>query len=124
MQRIRLLIVDDDATVRRGLRMRLQLEPDVDVAGETSNAADALHLVRALRPNVVLMDVEMPGTDGIEATSEIAGAFPHVAVIVLTIHDDSATRQRAMEAGAYTLVSKHMMDNTLISTIRAAAGQA
>lgn len=102
--------------------MRLELEPDIEVAAEADNASDALRLIRLVHPHVVLMDVEMHGMSGIEATAEIQRLFPNIAVIVLTIYDDPQTRDRALAAGAYALVPKHLVDTCLLSTIRAATG--
>jgi len=119
--RITLLLVDDEASVRRGLRMRLELEPDVEVIGEAADGANAVRLAESLVPTVVVMDVEMPVLNGIDATSEIAMRSPGVAVVVLSMHDDAATLRRAHDAGASAFVAKHRMDDGLIAAIRGAA---
>jgi DNA-binding NarL/FixJ family response regulator len=119
MERIKLLLVDDEAAVRRGLRMRLSIEPDIEVVGEAGDGAAAIEMVAALHPSVVLMDVEMPVMDGIAATGEITGNG--TAVVMLSMHDDAATIARAMAAGAAAFVAKQSMDDSLLTAIRAAA---
>ena len=113
-----IVLVDDQASVRRGLRMRLSMEPDVEVVGEAESGEAALRLVRALSPDVVLMDVEMPGMDGIVATAALRATAPHVAVVILSLYDDARTRARAREAGAAAFVAKHQAKSTLLATIR------
>lgn len=120
MERIRLLLVDDEPAVRRGLRMRLELEPDVEVVGEAGNGESAIELVASLDPAVVLMDVEMPVMDGISATMEIQ-ARSSASVVVLSLHDDKDTIRRAKLAGAFAFVAKGRMDDALINAIRSAA---
>ena len=115
---ISIVLVDDQATVRRGLRMRLTIEADVEVVGEAGSGEAALRLVRSLSPDVVLMDVEMPGMDGIDATAALCAAAPQVAVVVLSLYDDARTRARAREAGAAAFVAKHQAKTTLLATIR------
>lgn len=114
---IRVLLVDDQPQVRRGLKMRLGLEPDVEIAGEAGDGAAAVALADELRPDIVLMDVEMPGMDGISATQELRAVAPHSAVVILTLYDDAATRARAKEAGAASFVAKHEVEETLLTSI-------
>jgi DNA-binding NarL/FixJ family response regulator len=118
---LRLLLVDDRPSVRRGLRIWLALEPDLEVVGEAADGAEAISLTQALRPDVVLMDIEMPGVDGISATAALRSVVPQSAVVILTLHDDAATRARAQEAGAAAFVAKHLMEETLLAEIRRAA---
>jgi DNA-binding NarL/FixJ family response regulator len=118
---ISIVLVDDQATVRRGLRMRLALEPDVEVVGEAESGEVALELVRALSPDVVLMDVKMPGMDGIAATAALRATDPHVAVVILSLYDDLWTQTRAREAGAAAFVAKHRAMTALLATIRRVA---
>ena len=89
---IRLLLVDDRPAVRRGLRIWLALDPNMEVVGEASDGAEAISLARALRPDVVLMDVEMPVMDGISATAALRSIVSQSAVVILTLHDDAATK--------------------------------
>ena len=93
---VRLLLVDDEPAVRRGLRIWLALEPNLEVVGEAGRAAEAMLLAQALRPDVILMDVEMPGMDGISATAALRSVAPQSAVVILTLYDDAATRARAL----------------------------
>jgi DNA-binding NarL/FixJ family response regulator len=118
---IRVLLVDDQAVVRRALRTRFQLEPDIQVAGEVSNGAEALVLAQTLLPDVVLMDVEMPDIDGIEATAALRMAVPYSAVVILSIHDDAQTRTRAQAAGAVAFIVKRGTTDSLVAAIRQAA---
>ena len=121
---IRVLLVDDQDSVRCGLRMRLALEDDVVVAGEAADGEAAVAEAERLRPDVVLMDVEMPGSGGIAACRRIAEALPGTAVIMLSLYDDTPTRQLAHLAGATCFVAKHEIDRALLAAIRSAAGQA
>lgn len=118
---IRLLLVDDEASIRRGLRMQLELEADMTVVGEARDGAEALRLVPRLQPDVILMDIQMNGMDGILATRCICDDCPDPCVVVLSLHDDPATRARAAAAGAKAFVGKHEPCAVLLSTIRAAA---
>ncbi|HZF58969.1 MAG TPA: response regulator transcription factor [Rubrobacter sp.] len=112
------MLVDDQATLRQGLRMWLTLEPDLEVVGEAESGEAALRLVRSMSPDVVLMDVEMPDMDGIAATTALRATSPQVAVVVLSLYDDARTRALAREAGAAGFVSKHQAKTTLLATIR------
>lgn len=118
---INILLVDDQAAVRVGLRMRLALEPDLHVVGEAGNGLEALHAVQALTPDVVVMDVEMPQMDGISATQMLRDLTPQVGVVMLSIHGDAETRERAEAAGAVAFVEKQGPDMLLLAAIRKAA---
>ncbi|HLL50791.1 MAG TPA: response regulator transcription factor [Thermomicrobiales bacterium] len=113
-----IVLVDDQATLRRGLRMWLTLEPDLEVVGEAESGEAALQLVRFMSPDVVLMDIEMPDMDGIAATAALRATSPHVAVVILSLYDDARTQARARDAGAAGFVSKHQAKTTLLATIR------
>jgi DNA-binding NarL/FixJ family response regulator len=121
---IRVLLVDDQAIVRRGLRVRFRLEPDLQVVGEANSGTEALTLAQTLRPDVVLMDVEMPEMDGIAATAALRRVVPQSAVVILSIFNDTQTRGRAQAAGAVAFVEKRGETETLLSAIRQAAAQA
>ncbi len=118
---IRLLLVDDQPQVRRGLVMRLALESDVEVVGECGDAESAIELARSLRPDVVIMDVELPGMSGIDATRSLHTALPGTAIVMLSLHDDNETVARAKAAGAAHFVAKHRMEGPLLAAIRDAA---
>jgi DNA-binding NarL/FixJ family response regulator len=115
---IRLLIVEDQPNVRKGLRMLLAAEPDLSVIGEVSDGEAALALAASLDPDIVLMDVELPGQDGIATTRALHLMLPQARIIMLSIHDDQHTRARAEKAGAAAFVSKSMPTETLLTTIR------
>jgi DNA-binding NarL/FixJ family response regulator len=121
---IRVLLVDDQAVVRRALRVRFHLEPDLQVVGEASTGSDALTLAQTLMPDVVLMDIEMPEMDGIEATAALRKVVPQSVIVILSIYDDAQTRARAEAAGAVAFVEKRGATETLLAAIRLAAAQA
>lgn len=124
MKTYAIVITDDQPAVRAGLRMRLSLEPDFQIVGEAGNGKEALDLVSRLEPDVVLMDMEMPGMDGLAAARALKTLAPESRVIILTIHDDETSRRQARDAGAAGFVSKHADDIVLLNTIRALAGRA
>ena len=115
---IKLLLVDDQLIVRQGLRMRLLMEPDIKVIGEANSGEQALELVHVLSPDIVLMDVEMPGMDGITATEALRDNTSQSAVVMMSIHDDIQTRARAQAAGAAAFVEKSGTLEVLLATIR------
>lgn len=117
---IKLFLVDDQPSALRGLRQRLSLEPDIRVIGEACNGEDAVQLVPTLCPDIVLMDVAMPGMDGITATTELSHVCPQSAVVILSLYDDSATRERAQSAGAVAFVAKDRVEELLLWTVRQA----
>ncbi len=117
---IKLFLVDDQPSALRGLRQRLSLEPDIRVIGEACNGEDAVQLVPTLCPDIVLMDVAMPGMDGITATTELRHVCPQSAVVILSLYDDSATRERAQSAGAVAFVAKDRVEELLLCTVRQA----
>jgi DNA-binding NarL/FixJ family response regulator len=104
--------------------MRLGLETEIDVVGEAADGEAAVQMCRTLEPDVVLMDVEMPGLDGITATRAICSTMPATRVVVLTLYDDPSTRARAETAGACAFVAKHQIEAKLLDAIRSAAGGA
>jgi two-component system response regulator NreC len=116
---IRLLLVDDHAVVRAGLRMLLSADPEMEIAGEAENGAQALRLVREVAPDVVLMDISMPDMNGIEATRRIKELCPDVAVLALTMHEDDQYFFEMLAAGASGYVPKRAAPNDLLSAIRA-----
>lgn len=121
MTAIRLLLVDDHPVVREGLRGMLAAEDDLEVVGEASSGNEALTLVRAHAPDVVLMDLRMPGGDGVSATAEITAAGGHTRVVVLTTYDTDNDILPAVEAGAVGYLLKDSSRHDLAESIRAAA---
>jgi len=117
---VSVLVVDDDDHFRAGLAELLGTY-DVDVVGTASNARDAVDTTRMLRPDVVLMDVQMPGTTGIEATRGVLNAWPETRVVMLTVSGDGADVIEAMLAGATGYLVKGTAPETLVAGIRAAA---
>ena len=118
---IRLLITDDHKVVRQGLRMVLELDPDLEVVGEASNGEEALRMARRLEPDVVLMDLLMPVMSGIEATGEIRRELPEVEVVALTSVLEDASVAGAIRAGAIGYLLKNTEADELRQAIRAAA---
>jgi DNA-binding NarL/FixJ family response regulator len=118
---IRVLLVDDHPVVRAGLRGMLAAEADIEVAGEAGSGPEAVAAIRAGAYQVVLMDLRMPGGDGVTATSRIVGANPGVRVLVLTTYETDADILRAVEAGATGYLLKDATPAELASAVRAAA---
>ncbi len=118
---IRLLLVDDHAVVRTGLRALLSHESDVEIAGEAGSAQETLRLVETLRPNLVLMDIGLPDASGIDVTAAIKARWPDVAVVALTIHEDEEYFFRMLNAGASGYVPKRAAPDELLTAIRTAA---
>jgi two-component system, NarL family, response regulator NreC len=117
----RLLLVDDHAVVRSGLRMMLENERDVDIIGEAATASEALEAATRLKPNVILMDIGLPDMSGIDATREIKKRCPDVSIVALTIHEDEEYFFKMLEAGASGYVPKRAAPEELVTAIRAAA---
>jgi DNA-binding NarL/FixJ family response regulator len=117
---IRVLLADDQQLVRSGFRLILSMEDDISVVGEASDGADAITKARELRPDVVLMDVQMPGTDGIEATRTVV-AEGHAKVIILTTFDRDDYLFDALAAGASGFLLKNADPDSLAEAVRAAA---
>ncbi len=121
MKSIRVLLVDDHEIVRLGLMTLLNNQPDIDVIGEAGTAAEGLRLVDSLRPDVVLMDIRMPGEGAIEITAQIHSQFPESAVVVLTSFADDDLLIRAIQAGAAGYILKQVGNAELLRAIRASA---
>ena len=122
---IRVLIADDQELVRAGFRMILEVEDDIEVVGEASDGAAAVEAARKLDPDVVLMDVRMPGTDGIEATRRLAISGSRARVLMLTTFDADDYVYDAMKAGASGFMLKNAPPQRLIDAVHAtAAGEA
>lgn len=115
---IKILLVDDQAAVREGLKMRFALEPDLQVVGEAQNGVEALQAAETLAPDVIVMDVEMPLMDGITAAQHLQATSPHIGLVMFSVYDDVKTRAWAQEAGAATFVQKDGAGENLLEAIR------
>ncbi|MQY13706.1 Transcriptional regulatory protein DegU [Streptomyces sp. RB5] len=118
---IRVLLADDEALVRAGVRLILRHAEDLEVVAEAGDGAAAVRLARAERPDVALVDVRMPGTDGIAAAGELAALTPAVAVVMLTTFGEEDYVDRALRAGASGFLLKDCAPEELIQGVRAAA---
>lgn len=117
---IRVLLVDDHARVRAALRDLLESYPNLTLVGEASNGEEAVRLVKELSPSVVVMDINMPRLNGIDATMRIKTSYPHVVIVGLSVSASDAHRRAMTAAGATTLISKYMAVEQLYVEIQAA----
>jgi DNA-binding NarL/FixJ family response regulator len=118
---IGVLLVDDHAIFRAGLRALLSTVPDLKVVGEANDGVEALGLIEKLKPDVVVMDLEMPGGDGVTATAKIANMNPRPKVLILTMHSEEDRLIALLTAGASGFLSKDADGETLVQAIRAVA---
>lgn len=118
-QALRLLIVDDQPLIRRGLALMLGAEAGIDVVGQAADGQQALALARALKPDVVVMDLQMPGMGGVAATRQLAQELPQVRVVVLTTFDDDELVFEAVRAGAQAYLLKDAEEAEVLETVRA-----
>jgi len=119
---IRAVIVDDHAVVRSGIKLLLEREDDIEVVGEAGNAKDAIFRARALKPDVILLDVVMPGQSGIEVLPSLLKEAPETKVLVLSMQDDPSYVREAFAAGASGYVLKEAADEEVVSAVREIAG--
>lgn len=118
MDKIRIIIADDHAVVREGTRQILEQEPDMEVVGEAANGEEAVRLVSSYKPNVAIVDVNMPVMDGIEATRQIKTISPPTAVLILSAYDDDQFVFGLLEAGAAGYLLKSVRGRELIDAVR------
>jgi two-component system, NarL family, response regulator LiaR len=114
------MLVDDHAVVRKGLRALLDREAGIEVAGEAENGEEAVRVAERLRPDVILMDLEMPGMGGIEAIRHISGRWPELRIVVLTSHASEEDVFPALKAGAVGYLLKHSAPEEVLRAIRQA----
>ena len=119
--RIRILLVDDQRLMREGLRILLEMEPDLEIAGEATNGQEALDTYAAIEPDVVLMDVRMPGMDGVEATWRLRERWPSARVVILTTFDDDEYVFEGLRAGARGYLLKDVSGHDLAEAVRTVA---
>lgn len=118
MEPIRILLVDDHQLVREGIASLVRMQPDMEVVGEAAGGIEALERARALLPDVVLMDVQMPAGDGITATELIKAEIPSTKVLMLTVSEDNADLFRAVRGGAHGYLVKNLPAEQLFTAIR------
>jgi DNA-binding NarL/FixJ family response regulator len=121
MHKIRILLVDDHSLMRTGVRMVLQAEPDMEVVGEAETGDEGVRKAVELRPDVVLMDLSMPGMGGLEATRRITAAETGARLLVLTMHAEEEYLLPVLEAGGSGYVTKHSADTDLVDAVRVVA---
>ncbi len=119
MEKIKVLIADDHAIVREGIRMILSLQDDIEVVGEAADGKEAIEKGLSLAPDVILMDIAMPGLGGLEATVEVLKSRPQSKVLVLTQYDNTEYIYRFLKAGAVGYVLKKAVGSDLVAAIRA-----
>jgi DNA-binding NarL/FixJ family response regulator len=118
---IRVVLVDDHELVRSGFSLILSGQPDIEVVGEASNAEDGLRLVRAVKPDVALIDVHMPGMSGIELTERVQRANLHTHIVILTVVQDAQFPRRLLQSGALGYLTKGCPSGELLQAVRAVA---
>jgi DNA-binding NarL/FixJ family response regulator len=120
--RARVLIADDHTLVRRGMRAILEMHPEWEVCGEASNGPEAVRKAKEMLPDVIIMDISMPGPSGLDATREIREALPQTGVLIVSMHDSRELVLASREAGARGYLSKSETDVRLIEALSAIYG--
>lgn len=119
MAKTRILLADDHAILRAGLRLLLNAQPDLEVVGEADNGVKVLSLAETLRPDLILLDLTMPGLGGLDVMRALKQVLPESRVLILTMHDDESYLRQALALGAAGYVLKKAVDSELLNAIRA-----
>ena len=123
-KKISVMLVDDHSLVRRGFRLIIEDEPDLEVVGEAGNGEESIPLALRLRPRVIVMDCALPGVSGLVATQKILESAPETAILILSMHSEDTLVRQAMAAGARGYILKNAIDLELVDAIRrVAAGE-
>lgn len=120
MEKVRVLLADDHALFREGLAGIIALQPDMEIVGEANDGLEAFVKAQELKPDLILMDVQMPGMDGLEATRQIKEALPETRIVVLTVRDDDEKLFEALKSGAQGYLLKEIRSQDMLSMLRGA----
>ena len=121
MAQLQIFLADDHAVVREGLKALINAQPDMIVIGEAGDGQSAWQQAQTCQPDVVIMDITMPGLNGVQATTELKRACPQIKVLALSVHDDTSYLRQLLEAGAAGYILKHAAADDLIQAIRLVA---
>ena len=121
MSGLRILVVDDHESVRKGVCAILSSRSDLEVCGEAVDGNDAIVKASSLHPDIIIMDITMPGMDGMTASREILKAFPNIFIIILSMHDSKQSSESARQAGARAYVTKGQAGSVLLDAVGAVA---
>jgi DNA-binding NarL/FixJ family response regulator len=121
MKKVRILLADDHAIVRQGLKLLVNVQPDMEVIGEAGDGAEACEKAQELQPDLVIMDIAMPGCSGAQATQHLKGTCPDVKVLALTLHEDEGYLRQLLQAGASGYILKRAAAEELTRAIRTVA---
>src|SRR3990172_8667766 len=124
MKIYRILLADDHALLREGLRGIIASQPDMEVVGEAADGLEAIVKAKELRPDLILMDIQMPGCDGLEATQKIKQSLPETVIVILTVRDDDEKLFAALKNGAQGYLLKDIRSRELLEMLRGEIGRA